>query len=203
MNSFEQELLNLIGKEKLRKVQSYTIGIAGTGGLGSNCAFNLVRAGFKKFVVSDYDKIEYSNLNRQFYFYDQVGMAKVEALKENLLKINPDIEVEVYEKKLTEANIEKIFDSCQIIVEAFDNVSSKKMIVNTYLNTDKLLVSASGLSGWGNSDQIKIRKMNKTSYIVGDMQTEASKKTPPISPKVNITAAKEADIILNYVMEEG
>ena len=63
------------------------IGIAGAGGLGSNVAVNLVRTGVKKLKIVDFDVVDESNLNRQFYFMDQVGRPKVEALRENLLRI--------------------------------------------------------------------------------------------------------------------
>ena len=59
MNEFEKALVSYIGEEKLRKIQSVKIGIAGAGGLGSNCAFNLVRSGFNKLLIVDYDRVEY------------------------------------------------------------------------------------------------------------------------------------------------
>ena len=93
MNNLEKELLKQFGVIDFRKIQSVKIGIAGAGGLGSNCAFNLTRVGFKNFKIVDFDVIEYSNLNRQFFFYGQVGMKKIDALKVNLLLINPDISV--------------------------------------------------------------------------------------------------------------
>ena len=64
------------------------IGIAGAGGIGSNVAMLLVRAGFTKFTIVDFDYLEQSNLNRQFYFEDQLGKSKVESLKINLERIS-------------------------------------------------------------------------------------------------------------------
>ncbi|OEH86202.1 thiamine biosynthesis protein ThiF [Desulfuribacillus stibiiarsenatis] len=203
MNPFEQALANYMGAGNLAKVQSITIGIAGAGGLGSNCAFNLVRSGFRKFVIVDFDVLEYSNLNRQFYFMDQIGRPKVEALKENLLRINPDIEVSIFQTRLESDNLEVYFGNCDIIVEAFDTVESKKMIVSKYMNSQKkLLVSASGLAGWGNSDDIKVSKIKDSFYLVGDLQSGVCHGVPPISPRVNIAAAKLADIILANVLSD-
>ncbi|AGB41254.1 thiamine biosynthesis protein ThiF, family 2 [Halobacteroides halobius DSM 5150] len=201
MNQFEEELIQSLGRKKLAKIQSLTIGIGGVGGLGSNCAVNLVRSGFKSFVIIDFDKIEFSNLNRQFYFKDQIGVKKTKALKENLLKINPDLEIEIKDTKVTTDNIKELFKECDIIIEAFDQVASKKLIVEEFINSNKLLVSATGLAGWGNSDQIRIKKIKNKFYLVGDFKTEVSAKLPPISPKVNIVAAKQADIVLNHVLE--
>ena len=201
MNKFETELVKLFGAKKLAKIQSLTVGIIGAGGLGSNAAFNLVRSGFNSFVIADFDKIEVSNLNRQFYFQDQVGTLKVAALKENLFKINPDSKVEVIKEEITADNISHLFKKCDIIIEACDRVVSKKLVVEEFINSAKLLVSASGLAGWGNTDEIKTKQVNRTTYLVGDFKTEVGVNTPPMSPKVNLVAAKQADIILDYVLE--
>ncbi|WP_027338845.1 sulfur carrier protein ThiS adenylyltransferase ThiF [Halonatronum saccharophilum] len=202
MNSFEKGLESYLGKDRLKKVQSYRIGIGGAGGLGSNVAFNLVRSGFKSFVIVDFDIIEASNLNRQFYFIDQVGKFKVEALKENLLRINPDLDLKVIRKEVNKENMEYFFSDCDILVEAFDKVKSKKLMVERYMNSDKLLVSASGIGGWGNSDDLSVKKINDTFYLVGDLVSEVSKERPPISPRVNICAAKQGNIILKLVLED-
>lgn len=202
MNGFEQGLVKYLGEERLRKIQQVKIGIAGAGGLGSNCAFNLIRSGFKNFLLVDFDLIEYSNLNRQFYFYSQVGQKKVEVLKANLLAINPDLEIQTFSQKVQEDNVETLFQDCQVIVEAFDQAFYKRMLVEAYLNSDKLLVAASGLAGWGNSDQIVTHKIRKNFYLIGDLVSEVSEDLPPISPRVNIAAAKQADIILSYILNQ-
>ncbi|OHD07059.1 MAG: thiamine biosynthesis protein ThiF [Spirochaetes bacterium GWC1_27_15] len=200
MNDFEKALLNYFTEQELQKIQSVKIGIAGAGGLGSNCAFNLTRSGFKQFVICDFDVVEYKNLNRQFFFLDQVGIAKVLALKTNLSRINPDVEIIAKQVKLDYDNIEEIFSNCDIIVEAFDKANYKKMIAETFLPTNKILVSASGLAGIGNSDDIKTKKIRKNFYLIGDQKSAVSDKLPPCSPRVNIAAAKEADVILDLVI---
>jgi len=200
LSSLEKALINFIGEDNLAKIQSYKIGIAGAGGLGSNCAMNLVRAGFINFKIIDFDKIESSNLDRQFYFDDQVGTPKVTALKENLLRINKNIRVEVLQLLVTEENATEIFNDCDILVEAFDKAECKAMLVSKCSKKGRLVVAASGLAGWGNSDSIKIRKINDDLILVGDFVTEVSSTVPPISPRVNIVAAKQADIILEYCL---
>lgn len=201
MNAFEMELAKYIGKDNLAKIQSEKIGIAGAGGLGSNSAFNLVRSGFKDFVIVDFDQIEYANLNRQFYFYNQVGRIKVEVLKENLLAINPDLQLQIVNMRISQENVREVFKDCSIVIEAFDTVASKKIVVEEFLNSSKFLVAASGLAGWGNSDQIVCRKIRNNSFIVGDFVTDVNHETPPFSPRVNIAAAKQADLVLNFVLE--
>lgn len=202
-NHFEEAIGNAFGADNLEKIQQVTIGIAGAGGLGSNCAVNLVRSGFTKFIIVDFDHIEYSNLNRQFYFYDQVGRPKVEALQENLLRINPTLQVKIHQQKIEHHNIEGLFQQCHVIVEAFDQARYKKMLVEQYSNGDKLIVSASGIAGWGKSDEVKTHKIKDNFYIVGDLSSQVSKELPPCAPRVAIAAAKQADIILAYVLGGG
>ena len=201
MNQFEEAISRYIGRDNLKQLQQVKIGIGGAGGLGSNVACNLVRSGFKSFVIVDFDVVEYSNLNRQFYFRRQVGEDKVDALKENLLAINPDLELEVRSERVTKDNIKNLFNSCEIIIEAFDQVTSKKLIVEEYINSQKLLVAASGVAGWGSSDEIRVKQIKDKFYLVGDSSTEVDQGHPPISPRVNVAAAKQADIVLQYVLE--
>ncbi len=202
MNNLEKELLKQFGVIDFRKIQSVKIGIAGAGGLGSNCAFNLTRVGFKSFKIVDFDVIEYSNLNRQFFFYGQVGMKKIDALKVNLLLINPDISVETIDTTLAHENVHAIFDDCDILVEAFDKIDSKKMLIEEFLNSDKLLVSASGLAGFGDSNAIKTRQIKDNFFLVGDLISGVDEYNHPLSPHVNIAAAKQADVILEYVINK-
>ena len=202
MNDFEYGLEKYLGRERLEKLQKIKVGIAGAGGLGSNCAFNLVRSGFRKLKIVDFDIVEPANLNRQFYFIDQIGMPKVEALKKNLERINPDLELEIFQLKINAENIVELFGDCEVIVEAFDSVAGKTLLAEKFYSSGKLVVCASGLGGWGNTDEIKIRKVHPKFYMVGDMMTEVN-SVPPISPRVNITAAKQADIVLDYIINYG
>ncbi|MEG6585848.1 sulfur carrier protein ThiS adenylyltransferase ThiF [Dendrosporobacter sp. 1207_IL3150] len=200
MNEFINALERYLPADKLSIIQTKKIGIAGAGGLGSNCAQMLVRSGFMSFLVADFDVIEYSNLNRQFYFADQVGKYKVEVLRENLRRVNKDLMIETITDKIDESNVEKIFADCDIIVEAFDKAVYKKLIVETYLKTDKFLVSASGLAGWGDSERIRTHRIKENFYLVGDLKTEVGPECPPLAPCVHIAAAKQADVILRYVL---
>ncbi|NLC06749.1 MAG: sulfur carrier protein ThiS adenylyltransferase ThiF [Syntrophomonadaceae bacterium] len=200
MNDFERALVACLGRDRLTIIQSIRVGIAGAGGLGSNCAQFLVRSGFKKLKIVDFDVVDWTNLNRQFYFADQVGAKKVEALRQNLLRINPDLELELLDQKITQENAASLFADCQIVVEALDQVESKKLMVETYLNSGKLLVCASGLAGWGKSDDIVINRLKENFYLVGDLIREVGPADPAMAPRVSIAAAKEADVILAYVL---
>lgn len=200
MNSFEQALSRYLTQEQLVRIRSARVGVAGAGGLGSNCASALVRTGFRYIRIADFDVVECSNLNRQFYFLQQVGQSKVEALKDNLKAINPAAEIEVVQVKLEECNAGDLFADCDVVVEAFDRAEYKKLIVETYLDSAKLLVAASGLAGWGDSDRIRVHRIKDNFYLIGDLTTGVGPGTPPLAPCVTIAAAKQADVVLSYVL---
>jgi thiamine-phosphate pyrophosphorylase len=160
-----------------------------------------VRSGFKRFTLVDFDKIDASNLNRQFYFAQQLGRPKAETLKTNLLSINPDLDIQTQTVRLDAKNIQTIFADCAVVVEAFDTAEAKKMIAEAFWHTDKLLVSASGLAGWGGSDEVRVKRVTKNFFLVGDYTSGVTPNLPPMAPRVNVAAAKQADIILAWVLE--
>ena len=200
MNAFEEMQVKYFGKEALSRIQSTAVGIAGLGGLGSNCAACLVRSGFRKFVLADFDKVENGNLNRQFYFLDQVGFNKADCLKANLLRINPDLDITLVRQKISVDNAAAVFADCDVVVEAFDRAESKRFMAEVFLHSGKLLVSASGLAGWGDSDALCTRRIKDNFFLIGDSRSEATKALPPCAPRVSIAAAKEADVILSWVL---
>ena len=199
MDSFQGNLVKKIGRDNLKKIQSAKIGLAGLGGLGSNCALNLVRAGFRKLTIVDFDVITPSNLDRQFYFLDQVGMDKVEALRVNLLRVNPDLELTIINKKIEKENIKEFFSACDVVVECLDRPDYKSMLVEGLLGLGKFVVAVSGVGGIGSSDEIKVHKVKKNLIVVGDLKSDISMK-PALSPRVNIAAAKQADLVLDFVV---
>ena len=198
IDAFRQDLIKKLGGTKLAKIEKAKIGIAGAGGLGSNCAVCLVRVGFKRFIIADFDLVDPSNLDRQFYFEDQVGMKKVEALQTNLLRINPNLELQMLPVKLEPANIREIFRDCDVVVECLDRAEAKSMFISTLLSSGKLIVSASGLGGYGSSDDLKVRKLKPNLVLIGDLASDIE-KSPALSPRVSIAAAKQADAVLEFV----
>ena len=179
------------------------VGIAGAGGLGSNCAAALVRSGIGNLIIADFDTISESNLNRQFYFFDQIGEAKVVALKENLLKINPDVHIIAHNIKLNETNILEIFKNCNVVVEAFDIAEQKEMLIETILAffPDKPLVAGLGMAGYGNTNSLKARKVDNL-YICGDEHSEISENNPPLAPRVGIVASMQANVVLELLLNK-
>ena len=128
--------------DQIRRLGSVCVGIAGAGGLGSNAAAHLVRSGIRRLVVADFDHVTPSNLNRQFYFIDQVGMKKVTALEANLKRINPELEMRTLAIRLDAGNVGQVFERCHIIVEALDRAQEKKMMADAFMADPRLLVCA-------------------------------------------------------------
>ncbi len=173
------------------------IGIAGAGGIGSNVCMHLVRAGITNIKVVDYDLIDYSNLNRQNYFYNQVGKVKVEALKINMEKINPKLDLEIINTKINRLNINQIFSDCDIVIEAFDDKKYKQILIEELLPLKTLIVSASGIAGT-NLDNVVVKSVGDNLYIVGDFVTDISKHAT-YSTKVGYIAARMANIVITYL----
>mgnify|MGYP001103300232 FL=1 len=184
-------------------LSKFCVGIAGAGGLGSNCAVSLLRTGIGKLVIADFDIVESSNLNRQFYFRNQVGLPKVEALKDNLIAINPNAQIDIYIIKLESQNIPELFKNCDVIVEAFDKSEMKVMIIETCsINfPEKPLIVGSGLAGWGNNQDIKTEQYGNL-YFCGDFNSEVGEDLPPLAPRVNIVANMQANIVLEILMRK-
>jgi len=190
--------------DEIKKVlKTKTIGIAGAGGLGSNCTVALARVGVGNLIVADFDIIVESNLNRQYYFFDQIGQKKVFALKENILRINPAVNMEVFDLKLNKENIPSIFAKCDIIVEAFDIAEMKQMLIETIITNlpHTPLIVGSGMAGWGNNNSIHTRQLSNI-YICGDEQSEIAETLPPLAPRVGIVSNMQANQVLEILLNK-
>ena len=185
------------------KLKNYTVGIAGAGGLGSNCAVALARVGVGKIIISDFDIVYESNLNRQYFFKDQIGLRKVDALKENIQRINPEIEIIDNYIKLNENNIVETYKDCDVIVEAFDLAEMKQMLIETLLSElpEKPIVIGIGMAGFGDSNSIQFRQ-SENLYICGDEKSEVSDDNPPLAPRVGMVANMQANTVLEILLRK-
>ena len=186
----------------LAVLRQSTVGIAGAGGLGSNVAVALARAGVGRLVIADFDKVEPSNLNRQQYFVEQVGRRKVEALRHNLLAINPYSLYEVHDTRVTRRNAAKIFARVDVLVEAFDRAAAKEMLIETCLSRfpGRPIVAASGLAGYGLNRKLHTRKMGNL-YICGDEESQCPKGVSPMAPRVALVAAMQANLVVELLIK--
>ncbi len=187
-----------------RRVKAARVGIAGLGGLGSQVAVALARTGFGSLVLADFDVVEPSNLNRQQYFIDQIGMPKVEALQQTLRRINPYVSLEGHVVRLDPENIPTLFAGCRVVVEAFDRADQKAMLVETVLRDmpDAWVVAASGLAGYGPADEIRTHRLGPRLLVVGDLETAAAPGTGLMAPRVGVAAHAQANLVLRIVLGE-
>jgi sulfur carrier protein ThiS adenylyltransferase len=186
------------------KLKAAVVGIAGVGGLGSAVAVALARVGVGRLVVADFDVVEPSNLNRQQFFIDQIGMHKVQALADNLRRVNPYVAVEQHAIMLAPENISSVFAGCSIIVEAFDRADMKAMLVNTVLDqmTEVTMIAASGLAGYGSNNTIKTSRITQRLYLIGDGVSEAQPGNGLMAPRVGIAASHQANQVVRCILGE-
>jgi sulfur carrier protein ThiS adenylyltransferase len=202
MKNFEKEFFAKHDPEILPVLRAGVIGIAGAGGLGSNAAVALARAGIGKLIIADHDRIEISNLNRQQYFWAQIGKVKVRALLENLRKISPFSEYVGHHVRLTPKNIPRIFKTVEVMIEAFDLADQKEMLLETWIShfPDKPIIMASGLSGFGKNEKLRTRKIGNV-FICGDEESEAEEGISPMAPRVGIVANMQANLALELLVK--
>ncbi len=203
MKNFYKMLLNYFSAYELSKIKKTKLLIIGCGGLGSNIANILVRTGFSFFILVDYDRVDINNLNRQVFWHNQCGDKKVTALKKNLLKINPKVKIKTIQIKIDKNDLKNIIlkEEPDIIIEAVDKEEIKKLIFEESLKYGKKVVCASGVAGYGDCDNIKI-KHGRNFVVVGDMK-KSIMDYKPFAPKVTAVAAIQADEVLRMVLNDN
>ncbi len=186
-----------------QKLKKGRVAVLGLGGLGSNIAVSLARVGVGKLILVDYDIVEPSNLNRQQYFVEHIGLKKTDALKSIIEKINPFVKIETKDIFVTKGNTDFLKD-IDIIIEAFDDAKNKAMICNTVLRNfkDKYLIASSGMAGYYDSNQIKTKKIRDKFYICGDFEHEAREGEGLMAPRVSICANHMANIAMKILIED-
>ena len=192
------------GEDIQKKFTSATVAICGLGGLGSNIAVALARAGVGKLILIDFDMVDITNLHRQQYKVNQIGVNKTDALAYNLCEIAPFTTVETHNVRITENNAKKLLESADIICEAFDDAEAKAMLTNLVLEkmSDKFLVAASGMAGFGSANTIKTRKVMSRFYLCGDEESDVKSEGSLVSSRVMLCAAHQAHTVLRILVGE-
>ena len=192
------------GKELHRAFSTAVVAICGLGGLGSNIAISLARAGVGQLILCDYDRVDITNLHRQQYKADQIGMYKTVVLAENLKEIAPYVSVEIHTERITEDNALTLLRSADVICEAFDDAECKAMLTNTVLSElpGKYLVAASGMAGIGASNSIKTRRITSKFYLCGDETSEVSDGIGLVASRVALCAAHQAHTVLRIIAKQ-
>ncbi len=189
------------GKETQARFSAATVAICGLGGLGSNIAVSLARAGVGKLILLDFDQVDITNLHRQQYKADQIGIPKPKALSANLREIAPYVELETHEVRITPENAPALLQQADIICEAFDNPECKAMLVNTVLEKlpDAYLVAASGMAGFGSPNTIQTRRITDHFYLCGDGTSDVADGIGLLSARVMLCAAHQALTVLRIL----
>jgi sulfur carrier protein ThiS adenylyltransferase len=187
-----------------QRIKKSVVGIAGLGGLGSVVAIALARVGVGRLILVDFDVVEPSNLNRQQYFTHQIGMPKVDALRENLANVNPGVSVKTHHEKVDRDNVERLFKEVDVVVEAFDRADQKAMLINAVSEKmpEKYIVAASGVAGYGDNNEIKTVRFSSRLFIVGDQKTAARPGVGLMAPRVGIAAHHQANTVLRILLGE-
>ncbi len=192
------------GKELQRRFSGATVAICGLGGLGSNIAVVLARAGIGKLVLIDFDKVDIMNLHRQQYKASQIGQYKTSALAHNLFEIAPYTDVETITEKITEDNLAKLLKKADIICEALDNAETKAMLVNGVLEylPDCYMVATSGMAGMDTPNTIQTKRVTNHFYLCGDRISDVADSIGLVAPRVMLCAAHQAQTVLRILAGE-
>ena len=197
-------LISRHGTTLHERFSSAAVAVCGLGGLGSNIAIALARAGIGKLLLIDFDRVDITNLHRQQYKADQIGRYKTDALAENLSEIAPYTEIQTVTAKITEENFAELLKEADIVCEAFDNAEAKAMLVNGVLEQLPrcCLVAASGMAGMDTPNTIKTKKITKRFYLCGDEVSDAAETIGLVAPRVMLCAAHQAHTVLRILAGE-
>lgn len=200
-----REALNIRhGEELQNKISAARVAVCGLGGLGSNIAIALARAGVGHLHLIDFDRVDLTNLNRQQYAVGQLGQYKTDALRETLSLISPYCDVTCDTIQVTEENLPDLLRNEDYICEAFDRAEAKAMLVSGVLEhfPEKYLVAASGLAGLGSANTIQTRRVSQRFYLCGDGTSDSSVGLGLVASRVLVCAAHEANMILRLIAGE-
>lgn len=200
-----REALNIRhGEELQNKISAARVAVCGLGGLGSNIAIALARAGVGHLHLIDFDRVDLTNLNRQQYAVGQLGQYKTDALRETLALISPYCDVTCDTIQVTEENLPDLLKTEDYICEAFDRAEDKAMLVSGVLEhfPEKYLVAASGLAGLGSANTIQTRRVSQRFYLCGDGTSDSSVGLGLVASRVLVCAAHEANMILRLIAGE-
>jgi len=188
------------GAELQQKFSEASAAVCGLGGLGSNVAISLARAGVGTLLLIDFDRVDISNLHRQQYSVSQLGICKTDAMQQILAEIAPYCNVKTHTIKLAEDNLSLIAE-CDIVCECFDNAECKAMLVNGIAERypEKYIIAASGMSGLHTGNTIQTKKRGKRLYLCGDGTSDVADDGTLFAPRAMLCAAHQANTVLRII----
>ncbi len=206
LERFEKQIiLKKIGISGQKKLYNSKILIIGIGGLGCPLLTYLASSGVGTIGIIDHDKVELSNLSRQTLFTsDDIGKFKVEQAKINISKINKNINIIAYRKKLTSLNANSIIKNFSIICDGTDNFKTRYLINDQCKKNKKILISAAISKFDGHLYKFNFKKrvscyrcfMPKTPQIENNCQSEGI-----FSPVAGILGTLQANEALKTILD--
>lgn len=189
------------GEELRRRFSNARVAVCGLGGLGSNIAIALARAGVGTLHLIDYDRVELANLNRQQYACAQLGMAKTDAMRETLGAIAPYVRVVADDVRLTGENLGGLLAGADVICEAFDKAEEKALLVNGALERfpEAYVVAASGLAGLRSANAVRTRRIGSRLYLCGDGASDVDALGALFPTRAMLCAAHQAHAVLRIL----
>lgn len=165
MNSWLTRTEGLIGKDAINKLQNSHVTVFGCGGVGSYVIEGLVRSGIGNISIIDNDVIDISNINRQLMADTTViGKPKVEVEKERLLKINPELNINIFQEFVNSSNVDKfVSKNTNYVVDAIDSVSSKLSLIEYSIKNNIPIISSMGTGNKLDPTKFEITNISKTS----------------------------------------
>ncbi len=200
----ENIMLQRYGADVYEKITNASVAVCGLGGLGSNIAVSLARCGVGRMLLIDYDRVDLSNINRQQYSLEHIGLYKTDAIRRIIESINPYLDIEYKNIKLTAENAVNILSGFKIVCEAFDNAEEKATLVNTLLEkTNAIVIAGSGMAGYSTANSIRTKKVFDRLYICGDRSSELSDTNFLAAPRVAVCANHQANMALRLILDRN
>lgn len=150
----------------------------------------------------DSDRVEEGNLNRQLFFRDQIGMLKTEALAATLRRIEPSLELDIAPIRVTGGNVVELVRGADVVIEAVDQPDTKAMIVDVVSRDlpQVPVVTASGLAGYGEANDVRTERLGNNVWVVGDMASDVREGHALLASRVMIAAAHEAHAAVRILL---
>ncbi len=197
-NQFERVTI-LLGEQSLEKLQTKRVLVVGLGGVGSYAVESLVRSGVGSLTIVDYDVVDITNLNRQIEaLHSTLGQKKTTALKERMLDINPKVEVDCYDLKLNENNIETLFNKkIDYVVDAIDDLSAKIILWQYCQNNRIPFVASLGMARKLDGSKLCVTTLNKTTSDPMARKLRYLAKKAELDLKIKVVWSQELTMDMN------
>lgn len=192
------------GEARHAAISASCVAVCGLGGLGSNIALMLARAGVGRLILCDFDRVELSNIHRQQYKISQLGRLKTDCTAENIRECAPFCVTECHTVRLSRDNLASCIACADVICEAFDDAEEKASLADAVLTEfpDKYYIASSGMAGFGAADELTTRRITPHFYLCGDMKSESCADSGIVATRVALCGALQAHLALRLITDE-